>query len=68
MTDDLVSRRFCTHCGSVGAHKLGYCTVCDLAVCERCGNTQHIQGEKQVIHDECLKKGTGGFSMIKFVK
>ena len=68
MAENFTSRRFCSHCGAIGAQRIGYCKVCDISVCERCGNIQHIQGEKQAIHDECLNKASSGFSMIKFVK
>jgi hypothetical protein len=61
--------RLCRHCGAVDAPKLGACVVCELAVCERCGNVQHTHGERRVIHDECLSKdGESGFTMIKFVR
>jgi hypothetical protein len=36
-------------------------------VCEKCGNIQHSHGEREVVHDECLKKSSDSFSMIKFV-
>lgn len=60
--------KFCPHCGSVGAARIGPCTVCGLAVCERCGNTQHIKGERTAVHDACLSKTGDSFSMIKFIK
>ncbi|MDZ4064587.1 MAG: hypothetical protein U1E22_07965 [Coriobacteriia bacterium] len=66
MTDPTV--RFCPHCGAIGARRLGHCKVCKLAVCERCGNIQHVQGETEIVHNECLKNSGGSFSMIKFVK
>jgi hypothetical protein len=58
----------CRHCGAVGAALLGRCSVCGFDVCVRCGNVQHVRGEKRVTHDTCLKDDEGGFSMIKFVK
>jgi len=61
-------RRFCPHCGAVGTARIGHCSVCGLAVCEKCGNIQHVKGEKQVIHNECLHRSGDSFSMIKFVK
>lgn len=60
--------RFCPHCGAVGSRRLGACDVCQLTVCERCGNYQHIGGSKRLVHDECLRKTGDSFSMIKFVK
>jgi translation initiation factor 2 beta subunit (eIF-2beta)/eIF-5 len=60
--------RICTHCGAVDSHKLGQCTVCYMSVCERCGNIQHIHGERRPIHNSCLAEGDHGFTMIKFVK
>jgi len=48
--------------------RLGHCSVCGLAVCEKCGNIQHVKGEKQVIHNECLHRSGDSFSMIKFIK
>lgn len=59
---------FCTYCGAKGTRRLGACDVCGRSVCERCGNTQHARGERKVTHDECLKRGDNGFSMIKFVE
>ncbi len=59
---------FCLTCGAKGVHRLGVCCVCGRSACERCGNTQHVQGEKRVVHDECLPKQDDGFSMIKFVR
>lgn len=58
----------CMMCGANGVRRLGLCDVCGRSVCERCGNTQHIKGEKRIVHDDCLAKGDNGFSMIKFVK
>jgi len=60
--------RLCRHCGAVDAPKLGQCTVCGMAVCDRCGNVQHVHGERRVIHDACLSESDHGFTMIKFVK
>ena len=60
--------RLCRHCGAVDAPKLGQCTVCDLAVCDRCGNVQHVHGERRVIHNACLADGDHCFTMIRFVK
>lgn len=61
-------RKFCPHCGAVGAVRLGRCKACRLAVCEKCGNIQHVSGEREIIHDECLRESGGSFSMIKFIK
>jgi hypothetical protein len=60
--------RLCRHCGAVDARKLGPCTVCEMAVCERCGNVQHTRGERKIIHDNCLASDENAFTMIKFVK
>ncbi len=61
--------RYCFHCGAPNVRRLGTCKVCDEAVCERCGNTQHVKGECFVVHDACQRKDDdSGFSMIKFVK
>jgi len=60
--------RMCRHCGAIDARKLGQCTVCDMAVCERCGNVQHTCGERKIIHDDCLSRDENAFTMIKFVK
>jgi hypothetical protein len=58
----------CGHCCAVGVVRLGTCSVCGFTVCRKCGNVQHIRGEKRVTHDTCLKDDEGGFSMIKFVR
>ena len=59
----------CTHCGSVGAPRIGYCSVCDTPVCEKCGNTQITLTERTVMHDSCLcDSDKNSFSMIKFIK
>lgn len=60
--------RLCRHCGAVDARKLGQCSVCEMAVCERCGNVQHGHGERKVTHDSCLAQADTGFTMIRFVK
>ena len=61
--------RMCSHCGSEGARRIGFCHECGGPVCEKCGNVQHTQGETYVMHDSCLKFGeSSSFSMIKFVK
>jgi len=65
---DLGMHRFCPHCGAVGSKRLGPCSVCGLAVCERCGNVQYVGGERRITHNECLGKSGDSFSMIKFVK
>lgn len=62
------SKKFCPHCGAFGAPRIGACHVCGLSVCESCGNIQYIKGERQVIHDACLRNSGESFSMIKFVK
>ncbi len=60
--------RFCAHCGATDSTRLGTCKVCKLTVCDNCGNIQHAHGEREVVHDECLKKTGDSFSMIKFVE
>ena len=60
--------RMCRHCGAVDTLRLGHCSVCGMVVCDRCGNVQHVRGEKRVTHNSCLKEDDSGFSMIKFVK
>ena len=60
--------RFCSHCGAIGSARLEKCYVCKITVCEKCGNIQHSQGETHVVHDECLHKSDGSFSMIKIVE
>ena len=61
--------KICVHCGAEGALRLGRCHECGDAVCEKCGNTQHVLGESRVLHDFCLKQSESScFSMIKFVK
>jgi NMD protein affecting ribosome stability and mRNA decay len=60
--------KMCRHCGAMDAARLGLCSVCSLSVCEKCGNVQHVRGEKRVTHNSCLKDDEGGFSMIKFVR
>jgi hypothetical protein len=64
--DDL--ERICRHCGAIDTRHLGMCHVCGLAVCEHCGNTQHVKGTRLVTHNLCVTKGDHGFTMIKFVK
>jgi hypothetical protein len=59
--------RLCNNCGALDAHALGRCVVCYMPVCEKCGNIQHSHGERRVIHDACLPKDEGAFSMIRFV-
>ena len=58
----------CRHCGAVKSSHLGYCSVCDMAVCEKCGNTQFVGGVRKITHDLCLRESGGGFTMIKLVK
>lgn len=60
--------QLCPHCGSFGARRLGSCKVCRFPVCEKCGNVQHIKGERRAVHDVCLRDSGDAFSMIKFVK
>ncbi len=60
--------RFCPHCGAIAATRLGQCKVCALAACEKCGNIQHVQAGREVVHNECLHKTGDSFSMIKFVR
>lgn len=61
-------KRLCRHCGAVDTKRLGLCSVCSMAVCESCGNTQHSHGETRVTHNRCLSEDEGGFTMIKFVR
>lgn len=63
---DLESSPSCPHCGAENAHHLGMCSVCQMNVCERCGNTQHVHGERRVTHNTCLSQDTG-FTMFRFV-
>jgi hypothetical protein len=58
----------CPHCGALGQRCLGFCTVCNTAVCEHCGNVQYAGGKQEPIHNECLHRANDSFSMIKFVK
>jgi hypothetical protein len=58
----------CTFCGAEKSPRLGFCVVCDRAVCHQCGNVQYTGGERKVVHQECLHKHEDGFSMIKFVR
>lgn len=60
--------KFCPHCGSFGSPRLGACHICGLSVCEKCGNIQHIKGERRIIHNECLRDSGDSFTMIKFIK
>jgi hypothetical protein len=60
--------RLCRHCGAIDARSLGPCAVCDLAVCEKCGNVQHTSGQRRVVHDSCLASDDSVFTMIRFVK
>lgn len=68
MPERAIPTKLCAHCGSMGAVRLGYCKVCRIAVCEKCGNTQYAHGEKEVTHNTCLDQTGDSFSMIKFVK
>jgi hypothetical protein len=52
----------------MGTARLGHCKVCSQAVCERCGNIQHVKGVREPVHDSCLAKTGDSFSMIKFIK
>ena len=58
----------CSFCGTENSPRLGFCIVCDRAVCHHCGNVQYTGGERKVIHKECLDKHEDGFTMIKFVR
>jgi len=61
--------RFCAHCGAEGEMRIGICAECGAPVCAKCGNIQHVGGERKPMHDLCLKHSEdSGFSMIKFVK
>jgi hypothetical protein len=68
VSDNEVFGRMCPHCRASDTRRLGECWVCDRAVCEACGNVQVSMGKRRVLHNECLKKADGGFSMIKFVQ
>lgn len=65
---DQDAKRICLSCGKEGGERLGRCPVCGLEVCTRCGNLQYAKGERFAMHDHCLRKDDGGFSMIRFVK
>lgn len=57
------------HCGSVGVQRIGICSHCGVAVCEKCGNVQVTLKDSKVLHDSCLKEcADDSFSMIKFKK
>lgn len=56
----------CMYCGE-HAPRLGFCAVCDRSVCEKCGNVQHVRDERRVLHNNCLRKDPGGFTMIRIV-
>ena len=58
---------FCPHCGATKSPRMGRCKVCGLSVCENCGNIQHSRGEREVVHDECLKGSNDSFSMINIL-
>lgn len=59
----------CHHCGTVHPVRLGKCSVCELWVCDHCGNTQRCGGERIAVHDSCLGRlEDDGFSMIRFVR
>jgi hypothetical protein len=60
--------RLCRHCGALDTLRLGQCVICDMAVCEKCGNIQHSGGRRRVIHDRCLDQDENAFTMIRFVK
>jgi ribosomal protein L37AE/L43A len=60
--------RVCPHCGSLGMRRIGYCKVCNLTVCEHCGNVQYAGGQQEPMHNDCLRNAGDTFSMIKFVK
>lgn len=65
----IAPQKFCGHCGAIGEPRLGYCDICGAPVCARCGNIQHVRGERKVAHDQCLRESEdAGFSMIRFVK
>lgn len=57
----------CVFCGATQTRRLGHCTVCDMAVCEKCGSAQYSAGHRTVTHNECLAKHTEGFTMIRFL-
>lgn len=58
----------CPHCRALAVRRLGECSVCHFAVCERCGNVQVAAGERRVTHNECMKHDEQAFTMIKFVR
>ena len=68
MSDQMDIKRMCRHCGAVDAVKLGQCSVCAMAVCDRCGNVQYSHGERRITHNRCLADDDAGFKMIKFVR
>lgn len=67
MGDDDV-KGVCLYCGAEGVKRLGYCKICGLRACEKCGNFQHSMGERFAAHDSCIKHDDTAFSMIRFVK
>lgn len=58
----------CPHCGRSGVRRFGECTSCGRPVCDHCGSVQFIQGRREPIHRECLRRGGGSFKMIKIVR
>jgi hypothetical protein len=58
----------CSFCGAPDPRLLGNCKSCGLRVCDRCGNYQHSMGQRFAMHDGCVRRDEGTFSMIKFVK
>jgi len=57
----------CLHCGAENARTLGWCSVCNRAVCEHCGNIQFSSGARKAVHSDCLKDHSQDFKMIRFV-
>jgi hypothetical protein len=47
--------RLCRHCGAMDSARLGYCCVCGLTVCDKCGTVHVTRTEKQATHHACLK-------------
>ncbi len=58
----------CMYCAIKNPSNLGVCWVCEVDVCDSCGNVQYVNGERRVVHRACLRQSDEGFSMIKFVK
>jgi len=65
--DERRLQRTCPHCEASCEKHLGHCERCGEIVCEHCGNSQFVRGERHIYHTTCLKKDGGKFTMIRFV-